>query len=436
MERVRVRIVALLGVLALSTGTVAGGALWLAAQPAAALTTITVTSNADPGVAPACPGSNCTLRQAFTTASGTAGDVEIDIAGTINLTAGELLYNGSANLTVAGNGTITQGNSARIIHFTSAQTLTVSGLTLIGGQNCRGGGIDAPSGSVVLTNTTVTQATSTCGGGGIWASGSVTATGSTVSSNHANSGSGGGIETGSGSVTLTNSTVTGNTAADGGGGIVAGENQEGFSPVTLTASTVDHNTAGTGDGGGVEGSSVHATNSTITNNTVSSSDPGGGIAFRAASVFVYDTIASNSSTDGANVWNGSDTTLTSVGTVIALPLGGGTDCTLHVVSQGYNWDDDGSCGFTTGPGDHSNAGDPLLGALANNGGPTQTRLPQDGPSPLIDAIPPAACQTGNAAGVTTDQRGVTRPQGAGCDIGAVEVAVPVAPTTLTAAFTG
>jgi hypothetical protein len=42
-------------------------------------------------------------------------------------------------------------------------------------------------------------------------------------------------------------------------------------------------------------------------------------------------------------------------------------------------------------------------------------------SPVIDAIPAAACQTGIAAGITTDQRGVDRPQLVGCDIGAVEV---------------
>jgi hypothetical protein len=42
-------------------------------------------------------------------------------------------------------------------------------------------------------------------------------------------------------------------------------------------------------------------------------------------------------------------------------------------------------------------------------------------SPLIDAIPVSACQTGPGVGVTTDQRGVTRPQIVGCDIGAVEV---------------
>jgi len=71
-----------------------------------------------------------------------------------------------------------------------------------------------------------------------------------------------------------------------------------------------------------------------------------------------------------------------------------------------------------------------------NGGPTQTLLPQPG-SGLIDAIPVASCQADGASGITTDQRGVARPQGAGCDSGAVEVAVPVAtPIVVTPSFTG
>jgi hypothetical protein len=77
----------------------------------------------------------------------------------------------------------------------------------------------------------------------------------------------------------------------------------------------------------------------------------------------------------------------------------------------------------------------LLGPLADNGGPTQTRLPQQG-SPLLDAIPAAEC----APEIATDQRGVARPQGGFCDIGAVEVEVvapvPVTPVVVTPRFTG
>ncbi len=60
------------------------------------------------------------------------------------------------------------------------------------------------------------------------------------------------------------------------------------------------------------------------------------------------------------------------------------------------------------------SGDPRLGPLRDNGGPTKTMLPAPG-SPVIDA--------GGVCPVATDQRGIPRPQGAACDIGAVEVGV-------------
>jgi hypothetical protein len=96
-------------------------------------------------------------------------------------------------------------------------------------------------------------------------------------------------------------------------------------------------------------------------------------------------------------------------------------------SNGSNYSDDASCGFTnTAQGDHENAAEPGLGGLGDNGGSTQTRLPQSG-SPLIDAIPTGSCQADGASGISIDQRGVSRPQGAGCDIGAVEVEVAAPP---------
>ncbi|HMJ15798.1 MAG TPA: choice-of-anchor Q domain-containing protein, partial [Polyangiaceae bacterium] len=69
-----------------------------------------------------------------------------------------------------------------------------------------------------------------------------------------------------------------------------------------------------------------------------------------------------------------------------------------------------------GPGDRLVAGTPLLlGALAENGGAVPTAAPGAG-SPLIDYIPTANCPT------LEDARGVVRPQGPGCDVGAVEAA--------------
>jgi hypothetical protein len=70
--------------------------------------------------------------------------------------------------------------------------------------------------------------------------------------------------------------------------------------------------------------------------------------------------------------------------------------------------------------------DPLLQALADNGGPTQTMAPADG-SPALDA--------GREAGLVTDQRGLPRPSdlpgvanfAGGTDIGAVEIQGPAPP---------
>lgn len=89
-----------------------------------------------------------------------------------------------------------------------------------------------------------------------------------------------------------------------------------------------------------------------------------------------------------------------------------------IVSAGNNIIADTSCGFS-GPGDLVIA-DPMVGPLAANGGPTPTHLPLSG-SPAINAVPLASCLDTSGAPVTTDQRGVTRPWGTGCDIGSVEV---------------
>ncbi len=87
---------------------------------------------------------------------------------------------------------------------------------------------------------------------------------------------------------------------------------------------------------------------------------------------------------------------------------GTTGGVSKVTSKGYNLDDDGSC--ASGSTDLSDA--PDLESLADNGGSTETHMPQS-TSPVIDAGDPSSC-------LTTDQRGAARPYGSACDIGAVE----------------
>ena len=85
-----------------------------------------------------------------------------------------------------------------------------------------------------------------------------------------------------------------------------------------------------------------------------------------------------------------------------------------ITSNGFNLSGDTSCvPFLNKIGDRNNQ-DPLLGPLANNGGPTFYRVPQVNPPPGSPAID-------NGSGrPATDQRGAARPVGPACDIGAVE----------------
>jgi hypothetical protein len=110
------------------------------------------------------------------------------------------------------------------------------------------------------------------------------------------------------------------------------------------------------------------------------------------------------------------------GSIVAEQANDVPDCAVsdkYIVDDGYNLssDADNSCGFSEESNDLVST-DPVLGPLTDNGGPTLTRKPADKSSPVIDAIP-----AGSAGCVAdaTDQRDVSRPQGANCDIGAVEV---------------
>jgi hypothetical protein len=273
------------------------------------------------------------------------------------------------------------------------------------------------SGLFTVQNLAITGGHATGNGGGIFAAGPLTLTNTTIAGNRAN-GAGGGIGS-QGAVTLVDSTVDSNTSSGVGGGISLGPASPG---VTLSNSTVSNNVGGgIGTVPNVPQTSVTVVNSTIVGNTNGGSSLGSGIFSGGSTTLVYATVARNVAGAFGNIDSGM---LESFGSVVADSNGTG-NCLTKTTSHGYNYSDDALCGFTA-PTDRENAGDPQLGPLADNGGPTRTLLPQPG-SPLIDSIPTGSCQADGASGILTDQRDVARPQGSGCDIGAVEVEVPVPP---------
>lgn len=130
------------------------------------------------------------------------------------------------------------------------------------------------------------------------------------------------------------------------------------------------------------------------------------------------TIAGGRAARGRGVWVEGTTTLRIDASI--LDHGGERSCDGDQLPWGvagdHNLVGDATCALT-GVGNVEGS-DPLLGVLADNGGPTWTRLPGVG-SLAIDAI---AAGTGGLCdgAIATDQRGVARPTGVACDAGAVE----------------
>ena len=298
--------------------------------------------------------------------------------------------NGLGSSDIAVTNTTISGNAAQGV--SAAATVVAAGSTISGNGDV---GIDADD-AVAVSDSIVADN----GGGGIETSDTVTIENTLVDANGAT-----GVVT-SDAATLAETTVSGHGIV----GVITA------ALLDVTHSTITANNTGLGTF-----SDLAIRNSTVTANTAT------GITADSATV-VYSTVVAN----GGNAVDAN--TVEMFATV--LDDSGATNCAVGTMmtSAGDNWADDDSCGLT-GPGDAEDpGGDPGLGALADNGGPTQTQLPAT-TSPLIDRVALDACQTGPATGVTTDQRGEARP-GAftdGCDTGAVEVqgSEPVVPTTTT-----
>jgi hypothetical protein len=227
--------------------------------------------------------------------------------------------------------------------------------------------------------------------------------------------SGGGISN-AGTLTVSDSTLSQNSdygSNQGGGGIY---NQIGGT-LSVTNSTLFGNSATFG--GGIENKfsgTLSVSNSTLSGNSASG---GGGIANQSGTLSVSNsTISGNSSGGGIDNFG----TLTLQSTILAANSDGNCVGGVPITSQGDNVADDATC-FTTSVALNDQASvNPLLGTLGNYGGFTQT-IPLLPGSPALDAVTHNACPP-----PFTDERGVLRPQGAHCDIGAFEGFITLTPT--------
>lgn len=338
------------------------------------------------------------------------------VGGTINFSdalAGQTITLLSGSLTLGKNVTI--------------DASAAPGLTISGNQTDRVFIVNAGT-KATIKSLTIANGFGWQLAGGILNNGSLTLEGSTVKNNVVATDAqdwwqgGGGIYVGGGGVlNLIDSTVSGNTAGPAnGGGLYAFQN----TIVKISNSTISGNTAGNVAGGYRSLGNVNIDNSTISGN-LSSAWHGGAIFHTDGAMEITNsTIANNTAPfwGAATIFVGEygsvPTSLKLTNTIVTSNHDYACDWwstpgPVTVTSGGHNVLQDASCNPT---GSDQVIVDAKIGALADNGGPTWTHALVAG-SPAIDAADDAACSA-------TDQRGITRPQGPHCDIGAYEFVAP------------
>ena len=356
------------------------------AQSAPAATTFTVTRTDDP--APnGCQPTDCSLREAVIAANaGSGGD-------TIVLPAGHF------RLGIAGIGE--QAAATGDLDLTKSVTIT--------GAGARATVIDAMridrvfeilgGATVLISDVKITGGVTEDNGAGIESAGTLTLVQDAIVGNHATGvADGGAVDSGGPALTITQSTLAGNVGYNGGA-IHFGH------LLTITSSTITGNSGGgpgvNGDGGGISGaaaSTVLIKSSTITGN-VAFNGVGSGGGVDSPGVTLQNSIVADNRAYETD-----------------LSAAHSDNCAAAATTQGHNLSDDATCGLTDGT-DRQSAPVPL-GPLTDNGGPTDTEAP-----------PPGSAAVNAGSGCpAADQRGVSRPRGSACDVGAYEVAPPLATT--------
>jgi len=383
----------------------------IAPAPAGAFTIFTVDDSADfndqdlsDGVCDADLGG-CTLRAAVEQANALEGndgilvpagtfDLRISPGGALEITENAVIVGvaGARSTLIRQERDDVKGTGDRVFDVVGrSTTVTISGVTIANGRAQDAAGFF---------------------GGNIRNAGTLRVIDSTITGGRASSG--GGIANMGGDLTVENSTISGNSALDGGGDSGAIQNYEGVTggaaTLTVLNSTISGNSARLGggifdwtDSPSPPGNVISITNSTITGNT--SGDRGGGGGLHVS---------------GGGAVASLTNTIVAGNTSLGSPLNCGADTGGSISSSGDNIESGADCGFTA-PGDLQST-DPLLGPLADNGGGTDTHA--------LTNLSPARDTANGLVCPPTDQRGVDRPRGPGCDIGAFEL-VPMLPAVVT-----
>ena len=380
------------GTIANNTADEEGGGVWNAAESTLNITGTLITANTANGDGTEQGGGgifNDGGTVTITNATIIANQSTATVAGN---GGGGIFNDGKMTLTdttVTANSATSGGADGGGILNSNGGILTVTGGEITANQAARaGGGIENNAGTVTLNNTTLDGNSTGVNGGAVHVTGAgtVTATNTTFSNNQAGN-EGGGLwlsNNATASLTLNSSTVNNNTATFGGGLF----NDGTAGTITISNSTVSGNTA-TQDGGGLdaEGGTVTITNSTIVNNSAGATGGGLNLDAGTTATATNSIIANNSAPTGPDV-NGTITANFSLIEAIA--------------------------GATINGANNLTGVDPLLGPLADNGGPTQTHLPLPG-SPVVNAGDPNFTPL-----PSLDQRGLARVVAGRLDIGSVE----------------
>ena len=406
---------------------------------------------------------SCSLRAAIEETNATPGDVGIRVevgAGVYGLTldtgvpyAGLTLSRGNVTIQGTGrDGTVIDGlGERRVLQIDGARSrmIYIESLSLVNGYvptNYNGGAVRIASSElsgrlpylVSFVDTAIAGSSAGWLGGGIHAQGegNLNVVDSSVRDNASTQGcatsatgggmsGGGGIFVGGGgTLHLIHSEVRDNCGSNGGGVRIQGPH--GGEHLILGSTIAGNSSMTSGGGLHVTGSGMLVEDSTIAHNEITTADAYGGKSVAGLHVAASAVrIESSTIVDNENPHafaNGAGGLLSDLASVVVRnsvlaghAYSGYRECIGPLYSDGGNFlgDSDEKCVFVPVGSDIVDGGDPELGPLTYNGGPTRTLRPLTG-SPLID--------TGVAGCEPIDQRGAgyPAPSGGGCDIGAVE----------------